>query len=530
MNVLKLQKKHTVVTLLERGASQREINRQTGIDRKTVRKIALALAGANSPMATGSADLVGQIPPPWPPAPDSAWLPMPAHVRSACEPHRDWIEAQVRLGRNATAIYQDLVDHHGFVSRYNSVKRFCRGLRRREPEQFDRLEFLPGEEAQVDYGEGALTLSGSGRYRRPRLFVMTLRYSRRSFRRVVWTSSSETWARLHEEAFRHFGGCPQYVVLDNLKEGVIKPDLYEPELNRLYAAMLAHYGVVADPARVRDPNRKGTVESAIQHTQATALKGKRFASIEEQNDFLAHWETNWAAKRIHGRARRQVEEMFQEERPHLKPLPIAPFRYFAESVRSVQDDGTVQIDYAWYAARPAAIGSQVLVHAYAHEIEIRDMKSLDLIRRHSRAAKGQVRLPEDERVFNPSRQTQRILGNAKAVGVQTHALCQQLFERRGREAQRSMWGIVGLAARYPAWILERACAAALGSSPSYKRVRALADQLLAQTVLQFDPLQAELPLDGPALTQTHELIREPGEYAAFFQRCVGADVAVLGDD
>jgi transposase len=162
-------------------------------------------------------------------------------------------------------------------------------LRRAEPEQFDRLEFLPGEEAQVDYGEGALTLSASGRYRRPRLFVMTLRYSRRSFRRVVWKSGAETWARLHEDAFRYFGGCPQYVVLDNLKEGVIGPDLYEPELNRLYAAMLAHYGVVADPTRIRDPNRKGSVESAIQHTQATALKGRRFESLQAQNDFLAHW-------------------------------------------------------------------------------------------------------------------------------------------------------------------------------------------------------------------------------------------------
>jgi len=66
--------------------------------------------------------------------------------------------------------------------------------------------------------------------------VMTLRYSRRSFRRVVWKSSQETWARLHEEAWRYFGGSTRYVVLDNLKEGVIKPDLYEPELNAVYAA------------------------------------------------------------------------------------------------------------------------------------------------------------------------------------------------------------------------------------------------------------------------------------------------------
>ena len=114
------------------------------------------------------------------------------------------------------AIYQDLVEQFNFNHKYNSVKRFVRGLKHKAPEQFDRLEFLPGEEAQVDYGRGAMTLHPSGKYRRPRLFVMTLKYSRRSFRKVVWTSSQETWAKLHEEAFRYFGGSVQYVVLDNL--------------------------------------------------------------------------------------------------------------------------------------------------------------------------------------------------------------------------------------------------------------------------------------------------------------------------
>ncbi len=73
------------------------------------------------------------------------------------------------------------------------------------------------------------------------------------------------------------------MVLDNLKEAVLKPDLYEPQLNPVYAATLTHCGVVADPARVRAPNRKGTVEHAIGHTQATALKDRRFESIEAQN-------------------------------------------------------------------------------------------------------------------------------------------------------------------------------------------------------------------------------------------------------
>ena len=140
------------------------------------------------------------------------------------------------LRRNIVSIYQDLVDQFGFTSAYNSVKRFVATLKATEPAQFDRLEFGPGEEAQVDYGEGAMTYDlTTGRDRRPRLFVMTLRYSRRSFRRVVWKSSQEVWADLHVQAFTYFGGVPAYVVLDNLKEVHLSKfpilSLFEPYLS-----------------------------------------------------------------------------------------------------------------------------------------------------------------------------------------------------------------------------------------------------------------------------------------------------------
>jgi transposase len=546
VNVLKPNLKSTVVTLIENSVSQHEIHRKTGIDRKTIRKYA-ALAGAgaggmpgggisNSPMATGFLPGHLQNPPPWPPGragsdPLSAHPKVPAHARSACEPHRAFIEEQLRLGRNAVAIYQELVDGFGFDHRYNSVKRFVRGIRTATPaEQFDRLSFLPGEEAQVDYGEGALTLCPkTGRYRRPRLFVMTLRYSRRSFRKVVWKSSSEAWAKLHEEAFRYFGGCVQYVVLDNLREGVLKPDIYEPELNRLYAEVLRHYGVVADPARVRDPNRKGTVESAIQHTQSTALKGKRFESVEAQNEYLVHWEENWAAKRIHGREKRQVEAMFQEEKPHLRPLPHAGFRYFEEGTRTVGDDTTIQVESAWYAARPAPIGSQVIVRVYDREIEIRDLKTLALIRAHPRAReKGALLLPDAERVFNPSRQTDFLLKQAAAVGPSTLELCSALFESRGREGQKSMWGIVGLTRnhRYPKRIIEEACRIALEQGVrSSKAIRQSVDLLLADAIARLEAADgvSEPGVVAPnatRLTQSHELIRATSEYAEFFQQSV----------
>ena len=253
----------TIDTLLKSGTSHRQIARRTGVDRKTIRGYAASVA--NSPgVATGSEGGDCQIPPPRPPAPEGTPPGLdPVVSTSACEPHRAWIEAQVTLGRNAVSIYQDLVEGHGFAHRYNSVKRFVATLKAHAPERFDVLEFLPGEEAQVDYGQGALTLHPTGKYKRPYLFVMTLKYSGKSFRKVVWKTDQQIWAQLHEQAWRAFGGCTQYAVLDNLKEGVIRPDLYAPELNPVYGAMLAHYGVVADPCRVRDPNRKGTVESAI---------------------------------------------------------------------------------------------------------------------------------------------------------------------------------------------------------------------------------------------------------------------------
>jgi transposase len=525
VNVLKPNQRATVYTLLERGTTQREIARITGIDRKTVRSYQRrweAERSNSSGVATGSEPIASQTTPPWPPAPAVV-------ATSLCEPHRAFIEAQLRLKRNATAIFQDLVDRHGFGGGYNSVKRFVATLRRKEPEQFDRLSFLPGEEMQVDYGEGAPTLvASSERYRKPRLFVATLRYSRASFRCVVWKSSQQVWAELHERAFRHFGGCPQYVVLDNLKEGVLKPDLYEPELNPVYAATLKHYGVVADPARVRDPNRKGTVENAIGHTQATALKGRRFDSIDAQNAFLAHWERNWAAKRIHGTERRQVQAMFEEERAHLKPLPLLGMQYFQEAQRSVCDDGCVRVDHSSYAARPAAIGQKVLVRIYTQRIEIRDIRSGALLRTHARAQRpGTVVLPQEERVFNPSRETRQILRQAAEVGEHAARLCQLLFAIEGRVGQRKLWGIVSLSRRFPAHCVNAACAQALEQGVySYKRVQSLTERAFAQALdaMEAAGLAGE-KVGTTALTQQHALIRDADEYGDLFAHAAAATIA-----
>ena len=508
MNVLNAAKKATLTTLLKNEISQREISRKAKIDRKTIRKY-----GRQIMVATGLNDGEVQNPPPRPPGNLGKEAKIPFHARSACEPHRTWIELQVRLSRNAMAIHQDLVEQFSFTHKYNSVKRFVRGLKRKDPEQYDRLEFLPGEEAQVDYGQGAKTLGDKGKCLRPRLFVMTLKYSGRSFRKVIWKSGQEAWARLHEEAFRYFGGCPEYVVLDNLKEGVITPDIYEPELNPLYMAVLTHYGVMADPARVKDPDRKGTVENAIQHTQNTALKGRVFESIDGQNNWLIHWEENWAAKRIHGRMKRQVEEMFQEEKPFLRPLPLVGFPYFCQETRKVSDDGTIQVGRSYYSALPAPLHQEVIVRIYADEIEIIDPRSMEKIRTHQKSRRaGEVKMEPEDRIFNPSRQTDFLLRKAEGIGPNTRRLCALLFEEQGRSGQRRMQGIVNLARRYEACHIEQtANEAILMGSRSYKAFCRLVE--IKKTKESQKSAEA-----ASVVRQEHELIRPATDYGEFFDQ------------
>ena len=261
------------------------------------------------------------------------------------------------------AIWQDLVDGHGFAGRYASVKRFVRKLcGSSAPEARVVIETAPGEEAQVDYGTGPMVRDPqSGKYRRTRLFVLTLGHSRKSVRLLVFRSSSRVWAELHEKAFRRLGGVTRVVVLDNLREGVITPDIYDATLNPLYRDVLKHYGAVALPCRVRDPDRKGKVESGVGHAQKTPLKGQRFESLEEAQAYLDHWEERWADTRIHGTTKRQVAAMFAEEKPALLPLPVEPFRYYLYGERTVHLDGCVEVEAAYYGAPPGWIGRRVHV-------------------------------------------------------------------------------------------------------------------------------------------------------------------------
>src|SRR5882724_6820413 len=366
-NVLSEEKKQQVIALGKLGWSLRRIEEATGVRRETASGCLRAAGvvvylpgwGRRAPAKPAiqvTTDFIAAFSQNSEPPKSRKSSP------STCEPYREQVDLGLRLGRNAMAIWQDLVSDHGFAGGYEAVKRFVRKLRGpQRPEPAGIILTSPGEEAQVDYGSGPMVRDPqSGKYRRVRLFVLTLGYSRKCVRLLTWRSSAQIWAELHEQAFRRLGGTVKVIVLDNLGEGVLTPDIYDPTLNPLYRDVLAHYSVVALPCRVGDPDRKGKVEAAIGHTQA-ALKGLRFEQLDAAQAYLDRWDARWADTRIHGTTKRQVAAMFAEERPALRPLPVEPFRYYQFGTRTVHLDGCVEVDYAYYGAPPGWLGSEIAV-------------------------------------------------------------------------------------------------------------------------------------------------------------------------
>jgi transposase len=418
---------------------------------------------------------------------------------SACEPYREIIADALARGRNAVAIWQDLVDDHGFPARYASVRRFVVTLRGRvaaEPRVV--ITTAPGEEGQVDYGEGPMVRDrGTGKYRRTRLFVLTLGCSRKSVRLLVWRSSAQIWAELHERAFRRLGGTVRVIVLDNLKEGVVTPDIYDPTLNPLYRDVLAHYGVVALPCRVGDPDRKGKVEAGVGHAQKTPLRGLRFETLDEAQTYLDRWETRWADTRIHGTTKRQVAAMFAEERAALGPLPLEPFRYYRYGARTVHLDGCVEVEAAFYGAPPGWIGRRVDVQWNDLHVRLLAPTTGHLLREHLRAPRGWHRLHDEDRPVRTPASTIALLARANTAGPSISAVCQYIHQHEGPSGVRRMLGVLALAQKHGPAVVDEAAKAALDLGvPTYRFLRRYLERRLPAplTLRQVDPLIRQLAL------------------------------------
>jgi transposase len=336
VNELKMADKQRILALLELGWSYWRIQQETGIDRETVARHDPRREPKPAIVSTGTTANAAKV---------------STGSQSVCEPYRHIIESSVARGLSAQRIWQDLSEDYHFSHEYATVKRFVHQLRRHRPEVAAVMEHPPGAEAQVDFFQGPPTLDCQiGRWHRPWIFRIVLSCCGHSYEQPLWRQDQVSFMRAHEHAFMDWGGVPKVVRLDNLKAGVARACLYDPDISELYAAFAKHWGFIPLPCRPRHLQEEGVVERGGNYLKDNALKGRRFDSLEELDAFLKHWNRTIARLRIHGRTRQQVYTHFLEvEKPALKPLPAERFSFFKVSTRIVHPDGHVEVDLAYYA-------------------------------------------------------------------------------------------------------------------------------------------------------------------------------------
>jgi transposase len=437
----------------------------------------------------------------------SAAAPGPALQPSLCEPFRAVIEAKLDLGLTAQRIHQDLVAEHGFTGKYHSVRRFVSRLEATHELPFRRLECGPGEEAQVDFGTGAPLRPPEGKGQRTHVFRIVLSHSRKAYSEVVTRQTTDNFIRCLENAFWHFGGVPQRLVLDNLRAAVTKADWFDPELNPKVLAFAAHYGTVFLPTKPYTPRHKGKVERGVDYVQENALKGRTFLSLEEQNCFLLDWEQTVADTRVHGTTRRQVGQHFiDDERAALKPLPLERFACFQEERRTVHRDGHVEVERAYYSAPPEYLGRRLWVRWDGRLVRLFNDR-LEQIAVHIKHEPGRFSTQSQHiagpKISGVERGAAWLLGQVRRLGPHSLRWAEAMIQARGVEGVRVLQGLLNLAHRYPCDAIERACDIALSHGAFRLRtVRALLDRAA--------PRQEELPF-----LEEHPVIRQLSDYGQF---------------
>jgi transposase len=529
VNQLKMDIQQSITNLTGCGWSQRRIARELGINRETVakyRREARAQAASNPAiLPAGSVDSSAAKPaivPPGSPVPEpptvaSTTEPKPAIPpagsgpgrKSQCEPFREAITLGWEAGLSAQRIYQDLVSDQQFTGNYDAVKRFVRHLGREHPLPFRRMECEPGQEAQVDYGQGAWVVEG-GRRRRPHVLRVVLSCSRKGYTEAFWQQTTENFIRGLENAFRHFGGVPRTLIIDNLRAAVSKADWFDPELNPKVLSFCEHYQTTILPTRPAMPRHKGKVEAGVKYVQNNGLAGRLFESLAGQNLHLAQWEETVADTRIHGTTRQQVRAVFLNvEKPKLLPLPASLFPVFNEAPRKVHRDGYVEVAKAYYSVPPEYVRRQVwarwdakLVHVYNDRRQV--------IAVHVRQEPGHfctdpAHIHDHKRTII-ERGADWMLDRCRLLGSSASTWAQNLYQNRGPQSLRVLQGLLALAEKHPVAQLNEACRLALThGSWHLSDLKALLAQPTTQE--QFD------------FIQTHPLIRDLHAYQNLVPVC-----------
>lgn len=503
-NVIRMDQRAAILGLSRRKWSVRRIARTLCLNRRTVSRYIQEHEKEGKREQDKSKCT---IPPPGKPG-SKCTIPPAGKLgrKSECEPYKQQVDSWLSGGHSAQRIWQDLVTDYGYEGSYDSVKRYVRRKKAASPRAIWRVETLPGEEAQVDFGTGAwIRVPGQKKRRKSWIFRTVLSCSRGAYTEAVFRQDTETFIRCIENAFRYFGGVTQTLRIDNLRAAVTRADWYEPELNPKVESFCRHYGTVILPCRVRKPEHKGKVENSVKYVKNNALKGREFSSLAEENEFLLNWEKTVADCRIHGTTRQQVGKRFREiEKSALLPLPAGLFPCFQEGQRRVHRDSYVEVDGAYYKVPEEYVGRQVWARWDARTVRVYNRQS-EHIMSFAKREKGTFSETLGARGRRTTTMEQDMtywIRRSAQMGHNCGLWALEVMAEKDERGIRVLQGLAGLKRKHTNQDLDTACELALSQSAfRLKDIRRLLDRPEKQESFTF--------------MDKHPLIRDMAEYTEF---------------
>ncbi|MFM7754435.1 MAG: IS21 family transposase [Cyanobium sp.] len=306
----------------------------------------------------------------------------------------EWLRAQFEKHRgNGEVLRQELQREKGIRVSQRTVERVVAPWRvemRLRQLATVRFETPPGKQLQADFAQCVVAIAGERV--RVHLCVLTLGYSRRMVVRAYAHERQENWLRALEEAFRHWGGVPQEVLMDNARALVLHHDPASGslEFHPRLVAFAKHWGFTPKACRPHRPRTKGKDERGVRYVKESGLAGHDFVSWQAMEAHLEGWNRQIADQRRHGTTGEAPLLRFErEEAAALLPLPERPsFLAEWEGQRIVAKDCCVQVEGNWYSAPQELIGQRLTV-------QIRDQTLL--LRHRGRIVAEHRRAPANHR-------------------------------------------------------------------------------------------------------------------------------------
>lgn len=307
---------------------------------------------------------------------------------------------------SAQQIFQRLCET-GYQGGRTIVKDYVHRIRPRHQEAFLKLDFAPGEAAQVDWGEYGSIGVGSTR-RRLSFFLMVLCYSRRMYLEFTVSQTSEFFLSCHENAFAAFGGVPSQIMVDNLKSAVLQRLIgAAPVFNPKYLDFSRHWGFEIKPCNVRSGNEKGRVENGVGYVKKNLLAGLELPDFAAMQPAATLWMESVANVRIHESTHQRPIDRFEDERAHLKALNPAGFDLARVSTVRATKQFRVPLDSNHYSVPARYAGHRLTLKTYADRVCIYDHNQLVVRHPRSMDRHKDIEDPDHERQLVVQRKSAR---------------------------------------------------------------------------------------------------------------------------